>query len=435
MMRVRDVIIIGAGPAGTATAARLHQLGVRDVLVLERDEFPRDKPCGGGLTGHVDAALAALGLELSVPFRAASAARIRFGSFDRVVALPRPVRVIRRVEFDRSLADQVQALGVSVAFRKRAAQVSVGRDAVTIRTASGEELAARVVVGADGVASVVRKRLRRQSRQAPHRLFMQVVETSRPASLERAEMLFDFTPMLAGVRGYVWAFPLTGSCVNVGVMHYPSLRCDASGLLGALRAAAGRYGVDVPRSGAHGWPAWGYDPGAPVAGPRLLTVGDAAGIDSLTGEGIAVAMEQAQLAGDAIARALATGDFAFRSYARAVRDAVVGRELRFDGWLAGKLYQAGPGWQRWMRLLLFDSAFPDHFAARIAGIEVLSDRKRRLMLQAIARNLTGRIERRRRLALASAGFTELREEVTAPAGEPSGGRPAGPAAGRAALPG
>lgn len=428
-MPLRDVIIIGAGPAGTATAARLHQLGVRDILVLERDQFPRDKPCGGGLTGHVDAALDALGLKLSVPFQAASAARIRFGSFDRVVALPRPVRMIRRAEFDRSLADQIQALGVCVAFGQRAARISVGSDCVTIRTATGAELAARVVVGADGAGSVVRKHLRRKSRQAPHRLFMQVVETSRPAEPGVAEMLFDFTPMLAGVRGYVWAFPLTDGCVNVGVMHYPSLLRDGAQLLGVLRAAAARYGVDMPRRGARGWPAWGYDPDATVAGPRLLAVGDAAGIDSLTGEGIAVAMEQAQLGGDAIARALAAGDFAFRGYAKAVRDAVVGRELMLDGWFAGKLYQAGPGWQRWMRLLLFDREFPEHFAARIAGIEILADRKRRLMLQAIARNLTGRAERRRRLALAGAGFADPREEFTDFPGKPVAGT-MGPPAGR-----
>ena len=237
-------------------------------------------------------------------------------------------------------------------------------------------------------------------------------------------MLFDFTPMLSGVRGYAWAFPLTGGLTNVGVMHYPSQRCEPAEMLRTLRVAAARHGVELPPRGTQGWPVWGYDPEAAIAGPRLLTVGDAAGIDSLTGEGIAVAMEQAQIAGDAVARALQTGDVAFRDYARAIRTAAVGRELMLDGWLAGKLYQAGPGWQRWMRLLLFDRSFPERFAARIAGMEVLSDRKRRLMLQAIGRNLTGRGERRRRLALAGAGFADPREEFTVSRGLPPAGAPA-----------
>ena len=101
---IHDVVVIGAGPAGAATAARLHQQGVRDVLVLERYELPRDKPCGGGLTGHIDQALAALDLELTVPFVPSPAARVRFGSFERTVTMARPVQVIRRIEFDQRLA-------------------------------------------------------------------------------------------------------------------------------------------------------------------------------------------------------------------------------------------------------------------------------------------------------------------------------------------
>ena len=52
-MTLLDAIVVGAGPAGAAVAARLHQHGLRDVLVLDRYAFPREKPCGGGLTGHV----------------------------------------------------------------------------------------------------------------------------------------------------------------------------------------------------------------------------------------------------------------------------------------------------------------------------------------------------------------------------------------------
>src|SRR5437762_1609521 len=81
---------------------------------------------------------------------------------------------------------------------------------------------------------------------------------------------------------------------------------------------------------ARGWPAWGYDPDAPVAGTRLVCVGDAAGIDGLTGEGIAVGLAHGPLAARAIAAALASGDFAFGDYRRSLRRATVGRELALD---------------------------------------------------------------------------------------------------------
>ncbi|MCX8006250.1 MAG: FAD-dependent monooxygenase, partial [Burkholderiaceae bacterium] len=112
-MRVHDALVIGAGPAGCAVAARLHQHGVRDVLVLDRQHFPRDKPCGGGLTGRVPAALAQLGLRLAVARIDAPRALLRFGGYERAVPLPQPVAVVRRFDFDASLLSQVRALGVA----------------------------------------------------------------------------------------------------------------------------------------------------------------------------------------------------------------------------------------------------------------------------------------------------------------------------------
>lgn len=378
MHRVRDVIVIGAGPAGSATAARLARHGVRDVLVLDRQHFPRDKPCGGGLTGRVDGALAALGLRLTVPYCPAPRALLRFGSFERAVPLPWPVAVIRRLDFDASLVEQVRALGVELRTGERVAGVDVGRDAVRLTTAAGAEYAARVVVGADGVGSVVRKRLRAGARKAPLRLFMQEIAAAVPPDL-----LFDFTPMGTNVRGYAWVFPLPGGRANVGVMHYPATAADSAALLAALRGSLARQGITLPMRGAQGWPAWGFDPRAPVAAPRLLTVGDAAGIDALTGEGIAVALEQAAIAGDAVARALATGDFSFSDYRRALRRARVGRDLALDRWLAALLYQPGERWQSWLALMLLDPSVSAWYAARIAGQGV----RRRTLLAAIARHL------------------------------------------------
>jgi flavin-dependent dehydrogenase len=147
---------------------------------------------------------------------------------------------------------------------------------------------------------------------------------------------------------------------------------------------------------------WGYHPSTPVAAPRLITVGDAAGIDGLTGEGIAVAMEQAQVAGDAVARALTTGEVGFAGYRRALRKAVVGRELALDRHLARLLYQAGPGWRRWLSLVLFDPDVLEMYAARVAGTEVLADQKARLW-GALVRHGFAAGRRRRELEAALAG--------------------------------
>ncbi len=399
MAAPRDVIVIGAGPAGSATAARLHRLGVRDVLVLERAQLPRDKPCGGGLTGRCRAALDALGLQLAVPAIAAQRVLIRFGAYERSVDLPRPVDVVRRLDFDASLVAQVRSLGIPVATGARVVRLAVAQEAVTLHLASGDELRARVVIGADGAGSIVRKHLRGATRAVPLRLFMQ--ELAAPA--RREDLLFDFTPMLAGVRGYAWAFPVAGGRVNVGVLHSPPAPRTSPQLLGALRVTLAREGIELPARGVQGWLAWGFEPRAPVAAPRLLTVGDAAGIDALTGEGIAVALEHAQIAATAAARALADGDFRFAGYRAALARAPVGRELALDRWLAAQVYAAGAGWQRWLRRLLFDRDFAELYAARIAGTGSLAAAWRALA-RAYLRDRLDSSARRLRFAQACAGF-------------------------------
>jgi geranylgeranyl reductase family protein len=397
-VRIHDVLVVGAGPAGAAVAARLHQQGVKDVVVLDRYAFPREKPCGGGLTGHADEALAALDLKLEVPFVPSTEARVRFGGFNRTVTMARPVNVIRREEFDASLVRQVRARGVEIVEGEGVEALDVRADRVEVKTTAGTR-AAKIVVGADGAASVVRKHLTGNAKAMPHRLFK--AELTIPAGgWDGKTMLYDFTPVLHGVRGYLWVFPVEGGRVNVGIMHYPAFRVGGPALIDVLAKGLRDLGIELPAKSAHGWPVWGYEPRGPVSAPRVLTVGDAAGIDALTGEGIAVAMEQAQIAGDTIVRALASGDVAFARYRKDLRRAVVGRELALDRWLARLLYQRGERWRPWMSLVLFDPDVLEMYAARVAGSEVLADQKPRLY-RALVRHLLRYRGRRRQLQLAA----------------------------------
>jgi geranylgeranyl reductase family protein len=399
-----DVIVAGGGPGGCALAARLVRLDAslaKRVLVLDRFGFPREKPCGGGLTGHAIEAMAAVGLTLTVEHSPAPRARVRFGGFEREVTLPRPVNVIRREEFDASLVAQVRALGVEVREREGVTDFTVEAGGVTVQTRQ-RTLRARVLVGADGAASLVRKRLRPRD-PVPIRLFKG--EIPRPGSWTRTdEMLYDFTPMRQGVRGYLWVFPVHDDRLNVGLMHYPAPGNDAlSGaqLTELLAAGLREHGLDLESGRTRGWPAWGYEPSAPVASPHVLTIGDAAGIDALTGEGIAVAMEHALVAGDFVARALSDGDFGFAGYRRALRKAQVGRELNLDRILARMLY-GGRRWRQWLSLVLFDPEVLELYAARVAGGIVLADQKLRLW-RALGRHMVRFGERRRELERAAAG--------------------------------
>jgi flavin-dependent dehydrogenase len=394
-----DVLIVGAGPGGAGLAARLAQRGLAArTLVIDRARFPRAKPCGGGLTGHATQAMAALGLELTVPHTPAPSAEVRFGSFTRKVDLPRPVSVVRREEYDASLVAQVRARGVEVREGTSLVGYRVDDGGVVAETSAGA-IRARVLACASGAGSLVRKRLRPRA-ATPIRLFR--AEVPAPASWrDRGDMVYDFSPMSEGMRGYLWLFPVPGGRLNVGVMHYPARKIGGAELTRTLARGLARHGVTLDEDAVRGWPAWGYAPAAPVAGPHVVTLGDSAGIDALTGEGIAVALEQALVAGDHIADGLARGDLGFTGYGRALRRATVGRELNLDRWLARLLY-GGERWRGWLSLVLFDAAVLELYAARVAGALVLADQKLRLVA-ALARHLLSWPTRRRRLAQLEGG--------------------------------
>jgi flavin-dependent dehydrogenase len=405
-------VISGAGPAGIATAVALVQRDQRiagRILCLDRADFPRAKPCGGGLTGHAHAALQALGLAVRVPRVPCTTGRLIYGTATADVALARPVDIVRREDFDADLVTQARARGIEIVEGEGLESFAVDRAGrgVRVTTTRGRRLQARILVGADGVGSRVRRALMDtdtdggaavHAAQTPLRLFKAEVEA--PASLRLDQcMIYDFSPMDDGLRGYVWLFPVAGGRVNVGAMHYPSRHLPGAQIERLLRRTLERHGVRLT-SRARGWPAWRYDPRARIAGPHLLCVGDAAGIDALTGEGIAVGLEHGAIAAAAIAHALSTGVYAFADYGARVRAAGVGRELALDRWAAALLY-APSGFALGLSMIMFDPRVRALYAARVSGSAVLADQKAHLVT-ALARHAVSAPSRIRRLLAARA---------------------------------
>lgn len=281
-----DVIVVGAGPAGS-TAAREIAVRGHGVLLLDREDFPRDKPCGGGIS------LACAG---SLPFDIGPVVERRVRGL--ILGDPRTgtrirdwdepyLYLVQRSRFDALLLGQARAAGVAFEGETRVQHLALlpdGRYEVTGHTAGGAEVShrARVVVGADGANSVVRRFLGWGS-PSPTAV---ALEGSLPCPDGVPEWLAERIAISPGLvpGGYGWLFP-KGDHINIGVGGWKVAGALLQPALDAYVRANGWDPAALVDLEGHLLPL--REPGAPSTAARVALVGDAAGlVDPLTGGGI-----------------------------------------------------------------------------------------------------------------------------------------------------
>jgi flavin-dependent dehydrogenase len=321
-----DLVIVGGGPAGLSTALHLQAAApaIR-VVVLEAETYPREKICAGGVGARALRVLEALGVAVDCPHVSIDAMALRFANDEVTVRDPELGIVVRRVEFDHMLAKAALARGIDVRDGTPVAAIVVHHDHVAVTTAAGDTLRARAVVGADGVSGIVR----RQAGFARPDLRAQVVEVDTPATSRdaaRDTIVFDFSA--SDLRGYTWDFPtlVAGEpvvCRGAYVIHNLGADSPKARITAYLTAR----GLDVTRYRLKQYAERGLEPHADISRPRILLVGEAAGIDIATGEGIAQAIEYGALAAPYLARSLERDDLGFFDWRATVDRRHLGKQL------------------------------------------------------------------------------------------------------------
>ena len=312
-----DAIVAGAGPAGS-TAARILAREGASVLLLDRARFPRDKPCGGGVTLR---AAGCQDLDLSpVVERIVTGARfsLRLGeTFDRRYKEPLAY-MTQRCRLDAFLAEAAVAAGATFQDGEpvRAVEVSPNGGSgsgVTVRTERGS-YSARALIGADGANGVVG----RDTGTRPETEVAVALEGNVPYPDGVPERWREFVGLDVGglAGGYGWVFP-KGDHLNVGVGAWKyaafTLRPKLAGL--CARYGFDPYGLESLRG--HHLPV--RVPGSTIARGPVAVVGDAAGlVDPLSGEGIHMAFMSGRLAAKAALRMLAGEADDLSAYQRAV---------------------------------------------------------------------------------------------------------------------
>lgn len=319
-----DVVVAGAGPAGSSAAYWLARAGL-DVLVLEKSHFPREKVCGDGLTPRGVAALAAMGIDTTDDgwvrhrgLRVHGGGQVVEVDWPRLARWPAGGLIRTRADLDAQLARHAQAAGAEVRFGVTVTEPlldDAGR-VCGVRSADGEEHRATLVVSAEGLSGRLAKSLGLSRRTdlplgVAVRQYLPTPRTHDPY----LDISFDLTaqgPDAESMPGYGWFFPMGDGTANVGF-----------GLLDTRYA-----GHDDTRTVYRRWlaslpPSWGIDPEAPGTPLRgaglptslsrrpaytrgLLLVGDSAGtVNPFNGEGISYAMETARTASEVVLAALA----------------------------------------------------------------------------------------------------------------------------------
>ncbi len=341
-----DVVVAGAGPAGSATALLLARAGAR-VLLVDRARFPREKPCSEYLSPESTRVLERLGPDVLAAVAAAAPARL---SGMKVVA-PSGASVVGRFEtfsfalprtrFDAILLNAARARGVEVREGVKVEELVYDSGAVAglvardTRTGTREPYRARVVVGADGLRSIVARRLGRVRTTPPRRIAF-------TAHVAGVRDVSDLGEMHVGRPGYVGLGPIGADVTTVAlVLPLEEARRGERFFeeLNRFPGVRGRFdaGSIVRRVMATGpFSRWSRRPVAKGGG--ALLVGDAADFfDPFTGQGIYSALRGAELAAAAVLEWLATGA-SLERYASARRREFTGK------WLLERMIGVAVGW-------------------------------------------------------------------------------------------
>ena len=332
-IRRDDVAIVGAGPAGAWAAYCLARRGAR--VTLFDPSHPREKPCGGGVTGRalslvadaVDAARLPRSIIRSARFVDSARGESATGHLDAACrsgfAVQRPeadeacpsLVVASRAVFDAALVDAARAAG-AVVEAVRVADVHLRANGVGIATTAGPRQAA-ILIGADGANSLVRRRVARPFPRSDLSIatgYFAHGETSTEIVIE----------LVADPPGYLWSFPRPDH-LAIGVCAQADAGVGADTLRERTAAWIARtHLANGARLEAYSWPIPSLDARAfgalTLADARWALAGDAAGlVDPITREGIYFALLSGQWIADAIAADRFPGDYVDR-----VRDEIAG---------------------------------------------------------------------------------------------------------------
>lgn len=369
-----DLIVIGSGPAGSAAAMTAAGLGL-SVALVDRASFPRDKLCGGAVSGRAARYLRDVfgAMPAEVGFATTGAVRLSASGVTLGLLNDAPaLHLTMRREFDAALHARAVEAGCAVFAPAAIAGLDLERPSVQLR--DGPRIAGRCLLGADGVNSMVARALFGRAFDARSIGF--ALEAELPRGVVEGDLVE--IDLAAADWGYGWVFPKRETVtLGVGGIH-----ADNPDMMACFRAYLARHAPHLAATRCKGAFLPSGDFRRVPGRGRVLLAGDAAGFaDPMTGEGIAWALKSGQLAAEACASALDSGGpdtalpryrtalsflFGELSRARRLRAVVYARPLRD---LFTRMIALNPRLQRrYLEILAGEMDYADMSAAALPKI-------------------------------------------------------------------
>ncbi len=313
-----DVVIVGAGPSGSTAAKNLAENG-KKVLIIDKQKFPRDKPCGGAIPTRV---------MKQFPYVEEFIDSISYGSYTHSSSLKYTLKFVRekpflatviRKDFDDGLVKLAVNAGATFLNSKAVKDVTTQKDKVVLLLDDNEKIEAKIVLGCDGMRSIVAEKTNLCKKMDD--ICISVVQ-EQPMSTQQLQKYFTDKKIVhlfiktQGIAGYGWIFPKKKH-INIGMGQFESA-VDSSKPRPNLKESYKKYikllkekkmlPKDFPIENVKG----GTLPVFPLKktySDRVLICGDAAGfINSITGEGIYYAMASGEMAANVALESLDSDD-------------------------------------------------------------------------------------------------------------------------------